>query len=282
MKKNTWRILILAAFVFMGSTSFAMMQQGETQCGMMQGDTTQCPMAQGDMTQCPMTQNGQCSGDAANTECPMQQTGTNPMTKQQMNTNTISMDNTSIAQCDHTACICDHSTGSCVNNTGMMCTCCEMCATGGMCAEGCCDTSMLKAVIDVTPGNLNLLGKGKYITAYIELDDNENGSTVDDIDKSTIYLKQVNSMMCPDGEKIYPVGPIVYGDYDEDGINDLMAKFNRQTIVNFLLADGKFSKEASLCVAGELYDATKFSGKDTITISGDKLLKMLIRSGMMH
>jgi hypothetical protein len=230
--------------------------------------------------QCPMATDGQGSGDATNTECPMQQTGTNPKTKQQANT--LSMDSPSMSQCDHSACKCDHSTGSCVNNTGMMCTCCEMCATGGMCAEGCCDMNMLKAIIDVTPGNLNLLGKGKFITVYIELDENEGGFTVDDIDKSTIYLKQVNSMMCPEGDKIYPVGPIAYGDYDEDGVNDLMVKFKRQTIVNFILAGGKVPKESSICVAGELYDATKFSGKDTITVTGDKLLKTMMRSGMIH
>ncbi|MCU0600424.1 MAG: hypothetical protein MUE70_14345 [Desulfobacterales bacterium] len=283
MKKNIWVVLVLAVLVvFAGSASLAMMQQGETRCGMMKGDTTKCPMTQGDMTQCPMMQNGRCSGDAANTECPMQTTGTNPMTKQQTNTNTMTMDNTSMGQCDHAACICDHSAGSCVNTTGMMCMCCEMCATGGMCAEGCCDMNMLKAIIDVTPGNLNLLGKGKFIIVYIELEENEDGFTVDDIDKSTIYLKQVNMMMCPKGQKIYPVGPIVYGDYDEDGIDDLMVKFNRQTIINFLLANGLDSEEASIFVAGELYGGTNFCGKDTIRIGGRKLINMWKRSGIKN
>ena len=163
-----------------------------------------------------------------------------------------------------------------------MCMCCEMCETSGMCPEDCCVMSMLKAIIDITPGNLNLLGKGKYITVYIELDENEDNFTVDDIDKSTIYLKQVNSMMCPEGEKIYPTGQIVFGDYDEDGVNDLMVKFNRQTIISFLLADGNESGEASMCVAGELFDGTKFSGKDTITVTGDKLLKGLMMPGFKH
>jgi hypothetical protein len=278
MKKNIIKILVLAVLVvFAGSASFAMMQNGETRCGMMKGDTTQCPM-----TQCPMMQNGQCNGDTANTQCPMQQTNTNPLTKQKTNTNTMTMDNTSMGQCNHTECICDHSTGSSVNTTGMMCMCCEMCATDGMCAEGCCDMNMLQAIIDVTPGNLNLLGKGKFITVYIELEENEVGFTVDDIDKSTIYLKQVNMMMCPKGEKIYPVGPIAYGDYDEDGIDDLMVKFNRQTIINLLLAGGLDSEEASICVAGELYDGTKFGGKDAIRVGGIKLINMWKRSAMKH
>jgi hypothetical protein len=287
MKKITWVIPMMAAlFVFAGFGAFA----GMMQCGMMQGDTTQCPMVHGDttqcpmygdMTQCPIMQDGQSSDGTTYMECPhIQQTGVNTTTKKQTETKPLNMVNTSMAECEHAACICDHSSGACINNTGMICSCCDMCVTGGMCPEGCCNMDMLKAIIDVYPGNINLLGKGKYITVYIELDENDNGFSIDDIDKSTIYLKQVNSMMCPEGDKINPVGAIAYGDYDEDGVNDLMVKFNRQTIVNFLLADGLNSNEASMCLAGELYDGTKFSGKDTIAVTGDKLLKMWMMPGL--
>jgi hypothetical protein len=295
MKKNIWVIPILAALVvFAGPGAFAGMMQGEEmRCGMMQddtskcpmvnGDTTQCPMAQGDTKQCPMLNDVECNGDATNMECPhIQQTDLNTLTKQQSDTNKMKMDSASMAECEHIACICDHTSGSCVNDTGIVCMCCDKCANSGICTEDCCVMSMLKAVIDVTPGNLNLLGKGKFITVYIELDENPDGFTVNDIDKSTIYLKQVNMMMCPEGEKIYPVGPILYGDYDEDGTDDLKVKFNRQTIINFLFADGLSSKEVSMCVAGELFDGTKVSGKDTIKITGDKLLKMWIRGGMKY
>ena len=169
MKKNIWLIYILALLVVFASSGAVAMN------GMMQ--------------KCPMMQDGQCSGDVTKMECQsMQQTNTMTQAGMMNSGDAMNMNCSSMNSGDHTACICDHSSGSgCVNNTGMMCMCCDMCADSGMCPEGCCAMNMLEAVIDITPGNLNLLGKGKFITVYIELAENADNLTVDDIDKNTIY-----------------------------------------------------------------------------------------------
>ncbi len=107
----------------------------------------------------------------------------------------------------------------------------------------------IEATVDMEPDTLNLNGKGKWITCYIEL---EESYDVADIDVSTIKLNdEVGAALKPTG----------LGDYDDDGIPDLMVKFDR-TLVQELLEVGD---EVEIVITGEL-DGTSFEGTDIIRV----------------
>lgn len=116
------------------------------------------------------------------------------------------------------------------------------------------------ATIDINPNALNLKSKG-WITVYIELPECYN---VEDIDVSTILL---NDTIPIDSE-----APTQIGDYDSDGIPDLMVKFSRtevlESISNAGLPSGRFG-QVTLEVTGELSDETSFEGSDTIRVIGE-------------
>ena len=109
--------------------------------------------------------------------------------------------------------------------------------------------AIILATTDIDPDTLNLKSKGKWVTAYIELPDDYD---VNNIDVSTVMLEdQVQA----------EVRPTEIGDYDNDGIADLMVKFDRQELISLLEVG-----DAELKVAGELYDGTPFEGSDTIRV----------------
>jgi hypothetical protein len=115
--------------------------------------------------------------------------------------------------------------------------------------EGCdgeCDVT-----IDIDPNSLNRKSKGKWITCYIEMD--ENGCDVGDIDVSSILLN--NSI--PAASK-----PTGIGDHDDDGISDLMVKFSRNAVIQ-LVSPGT---SVTLTVSGSLNDGTEFEGNDSIKV----------------
>jgi uncharacterized delta-60 repeat protein len=112
----------------------------------------------------------------------------------------------------------------------------------------------IPASVDIEPDTLNLKSKGKWITCYIELSD---GYSVEDID--VVALMQLNR--APIDSPLATVGPSEVGDHDDDGIPDLMVKFDRQELIPFLEAG-----DAELTVAGELGDGTPFEGSDTIRV----------------
>jgi len=112
----------------------------------------------------------------------------------------------------------------------------------------------IPASINIEPDTLNTKSKGKWITCYIELSDDYS---VEDIDFVT--LTQLNSD--PLYSPLATVGPSELGDHDDDGIPDLMVKFDRQELIPFHEVG-----EAELTVTGELVDGTLFEGSDTIRV----------------
>lgn len=107
----------------------------------------------------------------------------------------------------------------------------------------------VSATIDIDPDTLNLKSKGKWVTTYIELLEEYD---VADIDVSTIMLNdQVQAEMTP----------TEIGDYDDDGIADLMVKFDRSAVQGIL----EVGEEVEITVTGELTDGT-FEGSDTIRV----------------
>ena len=111
------------------------------------------------------------------------------------------------------------------------------------------------ATIDACPDALNLKGKGRWVTVYIELPE---GYNVSDINIATILL---NGTIPVD-----PTAPYEIGDYDNDGIPDLTVKFNRTAVSEFILSKGIKFGNVTLTITGMLIDVTRFEGSDTIKV----------------
>jgi hypothetical protein len=104
--------------------------------------------------------------------------------------------------------------------------------------------------IDFDPDTLNLQSKGKWVTTYIKLPESYDVSY---INVSTVVLNyQVHA----------EDHPTEIGDYDNDGIADLMVKFDRHAVEEIL----EVGEEVEVTVTGELIDGTQFEGTDTIRV----------------
>jgi len=119
----------------------------------------------------------------------------------------------------------------------------------------------IMATVDIDPDTLNLRSKGKWISAYIELPE---GYNVGDINATTILLN---------GTVPAETQPTAIGDYDEDGVPDLMVKLSRAEVVSLILNNVDVEQllverfvYVTLTVTGELYDGTPFQGSDTIGV----------------
>jgi len=114
----------------------------------------------------------------------------------------------------------------------------------------------IEAVIDIDPDSLNLRSKGNWITCFVELPE---GYNVADIDASTMML---NGTIPVD-----PSAPTAIGDYDNDDVPDLMVKFDRAAVVQYVLDHVPNKKTfVTLTITGKLKDGTAFQGSDTIKI----------------
>lgn len=107
----------------------------------------------------------------------------------------------------------------------------------------------LVATIDVDPNSLNLRSRGRWITCYIELPE---GYNVNDIDLASVRFENT----LPAEERPYGVD-----DEDEDGIADLMVKFNRAAAGSLLTMGDSVEVTVSGMVLGEM-----FAGTDIIRV----------------
>jgi predicted MPP superfamily phosphohydrolase len=106
-----------------------------------------------------------------------------------------------------------------------------------------------ETIVDFDPDTLNLRSNGQDVTVYIELPE---GFDVSDIDVSSIRLNDSVAALSK---------PVSIGDSDDNGILDLMVKFNRQQVIN-ILGTGQQTIE----VSGRLNDGTLFFGTDVIRV----------------
>jgi hypothetical protein len=107
----------------------------------------------------------------------------------------------------------------------------------------------ITATIDFDPNTLNQKDNGKWVVVYIEL---PTGYKVSDIQISSILLN---------GTIHAEAWPYSIGDYDKDGIPDLMVKFKRADVIN-LLPNGD---RVQVLVNGTV-GTTTFEGVDTIRV----------------
>lgn len=103
--------------------------------------------------------------------------------------------------------------------------------------------------LSLDPDVFNRKSKGMWVTCYIELPE---GYDVSEIDVDSLMLQ---SSVSAESE------PTEIDDYDEDGIPDLMIKFDRQELID-LLETG----EQILALTGQLTDGTPLAGIDVIRV----------------
>ena len=118
--------------------------------------------------------------------------------------------------------------------------------------------SFLTAKIEIDPDTLNLKSNGNWITCYIELPKEYDPMN---IDTGSIKLKRGEDIIV--GSALS--APKEIGDYDKDGTPDLMIKFNRATIIQYLKNKNLAAGNLTLSVIGQIKDKI-FGGTDTIKI----------------
>jgi large repetitive protein len=107
----------------------------------------------------------------------------------------------------------------------------------------------ITSTIDFDPNTLNQKSKGNWVTVYIEL---PAGYNVANINISSLRLN---------GTIPAVTWPYAIGDYDHDGIPDLMVKFDRNAVIN-LLPNGDRVK----VTVTETVGSTTFEGVDYIKV----------------
>jgi len=111
---------------------------------------------------------------------------------------------------------------------------------------------IIPATVDFDPDTLNVKNKGKWVTVYIELPVG-HGYNVSVINLTSVMLN---------GQVQVEAKPIDIGDYDGDGIPDLMVKFSRVTVQAIL----QFGDQVEITISGKLIDGRLFEGKDAIRV----------------
>ena len=116
----------------------------------------------------------------------------------------------------------------------------------------------MPTLIDIDPDVICVRSKGRWITCYIELPSTFDISLVN---ASTICINSTIS--------IDPEAPIKIGDFNENGIKDLMVKFDRQEFIRLLKStDSERRIKILLAIEGSLTNSIKFKGYATIFFLG--------------
>ena len=107
----------------------------------------------------------------------------------------------------------------------------------------------ITATVDFHPDTLNLKSEGRFVTVYIELPE---GFYVEDIEVDTILLNDKVPAL---------LEPTEIGDYDGDGIPDLMVKFDRAAVQDVLVV----GEQVEITITGKVA-GTFFEGIDIIRV----------------
>ncbi|MDH5482416.1 MAG: hypothetical protein OEY22_06015 [Candidatus Bathyarchaeota archaeon] len=122
--------------------------------------------------------------------------------------------------------------------------------------------------LNVDPDTLNLRSRGSWITCYIELSEDYE---LEDINLSTILLNDTI---------LAETRPTAIGDHDEDGVPDLMLKFDRAEVESFIwdaISTTQLPEDrhlsVTLTISGELTtpEGSMLQGNDTIRVLCQKM-----------
>ncbi|MBI4802202.1 MAG: right-handed parallel beta-helix repeat-containing protein [Elusimicrobia bacterium] len=121
----------------------------------------------------------------------------------------------------------------------------------------------LLITLDLDPDTLNLKSQGNYITAYIEV---SGTKATEDIKPETLKVVSINdeTLSTPIAlvqETAGKSGKLKFaeiGDYDEDGILDLMIKFDRQAVIEVL----PIGEQVGIAIQGNFKDGEEFTTGD--------------------
>jgi len=113
------------------------------------------------------------------------------------------------------------------------------------------------ANVQIEPDTLNLKSNGEWITAYIEFPEVYE---VKNIDISSITLNTPSGNVPVD-----PNAPVTIGDYDSNGIPDMMVKFDRSNLID-QIGSTETDQQINLKIVGQLLDETQFEGTDTVRV----------------
>ncbi|MBC2717553.1 MAG: bifunctional metallophosphatase/5'-nucleotidase [Desulfobacteraceae bacterium] len=127
----------------------------------------------------------------------------------------------------------------------------------------------IEAVIDVNPNTFNLKSKGKWATVYIEFPDTCT-TDVGQIDVGSVILN-VNGY-----DILAETRPSGIGDYDHDGVPDLMVKFDRQSLQSRM-----FMGSEELVISGTA-DGADFMGSDTVSVKAKGITSTILQTSDIH
>lgn len=117
-------------------------------------------------------------------------------------------------------------------------------------------TLSVVGTVDIVPQTLNLGSKSgpNSITAFIEL---PLGFDVNQIDIKTIRLAGIIPAQ---------LSPTSIGDHNNNGIPDLMIKFNRQLLVNYLKTNNLYGNDVELKITGNYSATVLFTSTDSLVV----------------
>jgi len=115
--------------------------------------------------------------------------------------------------------------------------------------------SVVASRIDAVPTTLNLLRPGSWIQVYVEAPE---GFDLSRVNISSVMLDQT----IPADQSV----ATILGDYDGDLLQDLLIKFNRSMVSNFIISSGVTTGNVAISMTYRLYDGTKFKGTGIVRV----------------
>ena len=115
---------------------------------------------------------------------------------------------------------------------------------------------IVSATIDIHPETLNTKSKGRFITAYVEIDSHD----VYDINLSTVVLKDNVAIASALSS------PSQIGDFDSDEKLDLMIKFTRKDVIDYLKSTSKTNMPVEFVVEGQMLSGEIFRGASIVQV----------------
>ena len=120
------------------------------------------------------------------------------------------------------------------------------------------------------PENLNLQSEAKKFIAYIDLPLPYSAADINPASVVITMISPANSTAEPLSDPLYAQGKHRVGDYDKNGIVDIMVEFDRQALIDLIVPLG-VTGPIDLSIAGELYDGSPFTGVNSIVVIDKKM-----------